>query len=600
MNATPNAIPQRGEVDDRFKWNLSGLFSSEAEWEQARTELEGLLPGIESFKGRLGRSAGDLRTALDYMNRVGILGERLGSYAHLRLSEDAGDSRNQERFARYLALAARVEALASYQAPEIQAIPEEAIEGFLRDEVLSDHVISLRKVLRFKPHVLSEREERLLAMQTETNQTASKAVSALTDVDLDFGQVDTPEGPRPLSQSTYSSFLINPDRAVRERAYFHFYGAFERHRNTLAALYAGSVQLDIYRARIRSYPSARAAALFPDKVPEEVYDNLIATNGTNLDALHANYELRRRALGVENLRLFDVYVPLVKDIRVTHTYEEAVDLVIPALAPLGREYCETLRSGLTGGWVDRYENKGKRSGAFSAGSFTGDPYILLNYKEDVLRDVFTMAHEGGHSMHSWYSVRNNPFQHYSYTIFEAEVASTFNEELLAVYLYQHAESDAMRAYLIGKQVDDIIATIFRQTMFAEFEQVTHAMVESGGALTVDSLRSEYGKLLRKYFGPAVAIEEASDLEGLRIPHFYRAFYVYKYATGMAASIALSRRVLAGGAAEREAYLSFLKSGGSRYPLESLALAGVDMASPQPVQAALDTFRELVARLEGLL
>ena len=600
MNAKHNTIPQRSEIDDRSKWNLSGLFSSEAEWEKALTELEGLLPGIESFKGRLAQSAESLHEALGYMNRVGILDERLGSYAHLRLSEDAGDSRNQDRIARYLALAAKVEALASYQAPEIQAIPAEVIEGFLAKEVLRDDVISLRKLLRFKPHVLSEREERLLAMQTEANQTASKAFSALTDVDLDFGEVETSQGPRPLSQSTYSSFLINPDRAVRERAYVQFYGAFDNHRNTLAALYAGSVQLDIYRARIRNYPSARAAALFPDKVPEAVYDNLVGTVGGNLDALHAYYELRRRALGVEKLRLFDVYVPLVKDLRVTHTYEEAVDLVIPALAPLGREYCETLANGLSGGWVDRYENKGKRSGAFSAGSFTGDPYILLNYKEDVLRDVFTMAHEGGHSMHSWYSVRNNPFQHYSYTIFEAEVASTFNEELLATYLYQRAESDAMRAYLIGKQVDDIIATIFRQTMFAEFEQVTHAMVESGGALTVDSLRSEYGKLLRKYFGPEVAVEEASDLEGLRIPHFYRAFYVYKYATGMAASIALSRRVLAGGAAEREAYLSFLKSGGSRYPLESLALAGVDMASPQPVQAALDTFRELVIKLEGLL
>ncbi len=598
-NTEENAIPQRGEVEDRFKWNLSRLFADEGEWEKSLAELEGLLPGIESFKGSLGQSAERLRSGLDYMTRVGILDERLGSYAHLRLSEDAGDSRNQERFARYLALAARVEAAASYQAPEIQAIPEAVIEGFLAEEILREHVISLRKLLRFKPHILSEREERLLALQTEANQTASKAFSALTDVDLDFGQVETPEGMQPLSQSTYSSFLIHPDRAVRQRAYSQFYGRFASHRNTLASLYSGSVQLDIYRARIRNYPSARAAALFPDRVPEEVYDNLVATVGKNLDALHAYYELRRRTLGVDRLRLFDVYVPLVANLKVSHTYEEAVELVIPALAPLGEEYCATLRSGLTGGWVDRYENKGKRSGAFSAGSFTGDPYILLNYKDDVLRDVFTIAHEGGHSMHSWYSVRSNPFQHYGYTIFEAEVASTFNEELLAAYLLGRAESDAMRAYLIGKQVDDIIATIFRQTMFAEFEQLTHARVESGGALTVDSLRSEYGKLLRKYFGPEVALEETSDLEGLRIPHFYRAFYVYKYATGMAASIALSRRVLEGGEGEREAYLTFLKSGGSCYPLESLALAGVDMANPEPIQAAIDHFRELVRQLERL-
>lgn len=599
MSAEQTTIPQRSEIDERFTWNLRSLFAGDAEWELGRTELERLLPEIESFRGKLGASASALREGLEFMNRIGLLEERLGTYAHLRLSEDGGDSRNQERFARFLSLAARAETLASYQIPEIQGIPDETIEGFLSEDVLGEHVISLRKILRFKPHVLSEREERLLAMQTEANQTASKAFSALTDVDMEFGLIETPDGARPLSQSSYSSFLINPDREVRERAYTRFYGLFEKHKNTLAALYSGSVQLDVYHARARGYSSARAAALYPDKVPEEVYDNLVATVNRNLDALHAYYELRRRRLGVDKLRLYDVYVPLDPDVTVTHTYEEAVELVIPALAPLGAEYCQTLKEGLTGGWVDRYENKGKRSGAFSSGTFSGDPYILLNYKEDVLRDVFTIAHEGGHSMHSWYSARSNPFQHYSYTIFEAEVASTFNEELLARHLFDQAKDDTMRAYLVGKQVDDIIATIYRQTMFAEFEQVAHATVESGGALTVDSLRSEYGKLLRKYFGPEVAVEEMSDLEGLRIPHFYRAFYVYKYATGLSAAIALSKRVLQGGEHEREAYLSFLRSGGSRYPLESLALAGVDMASSVPVQAALDRFRELVQRLEAL-
>ncbi len=600
MEKQRETIPARSEIDKRYTWNLSKLFADEAGWEEGLRAFEGLLPGIERFKGRLGESAATLREGFDFMNTVGLLEERLGHYAQLRLSEDAGDSRNQDRFARFMAVASRAEALASYQTPEIQAIPDETMASYLSDDLLRDFVISLRKILRFKPHILSASEERLLAMQAEASQTASKTFGALTDVDLEFGAIETAEGLKPLSQSSYSSFMINSDREIRKTAYFRFYEGFDHHKNTLASLYAGSVHLDIYRARVRNFPSARAAALFPDKVPETVYDNLVATVGNNLDTLHRYYELRRRVLGVDKLRLYDVYVPLVKDIKVTHGYEQAVDVVIPALKPLGDEYGEQLRAGLLGGWVDRFENKGKRSGAFSAGSFAGDPYILLNYKEDVLRDVFTLAHEGGHSMHSWYSVASNPFQHYNYTIFEAEVASTFNEELLAHFLLERAESRAMRAYLVGKEVDDIIATIYRQTMFVEFEHVAHRMVESGGTLTVESIRTEYGKLLRKYFGPEVAIEEVSDLEGLRIPHFYHAFYVYKYATGMSAAIALSRRVLSGGERERNDYLAFLRSGGSRYPLESLALAGVDMSSPAPIQAALDTFREKVHALEDLL
>ena len=281
-----------------------------------------------------------------------------------------------------------------------------------------------------------------------------------------------------------------------------------------------------------------------------------------------------------------------------HTYEEAVKVIEKALSPLGSEYCTTLTRGLLGGWVDKYENKGKRSGAFSAGSYAGDPYILMNYKEDVLRHVFTLAHEGGHSMHSWYSANNNPFQHYDYTIFEAEVASTFNEQLLAKYLIDNAENDEMKKYLINKQIDDIIATIFRQTMFAEFELITHTMAENGVPLTVDSLRGEYRKLLEKYFGSGVALEDLSDLEGLRIPHFYRAFYVYKYATGLSAAFALSERVLSGGKKEKDDYLSFLKSGGSRYPLESLKLAGVDMSSPEPVENAMKKFESLINELNN--
>lgn len=600
MAERQTTIPTRDEVPQEHRWDLAKLFEGDEQWEKGLEKFQGLVPEIEKYRGTLGRSAGELKGCLDFMMELGKLEERLGTYASLRLSEDAGSSQNQARFARYVAEATKAEALSSYQTPEIQSIPDETMKGFLEDPGLSEYRVYLTKILRFKPHVLSEREEKLLALQAETNQTASKAFAALTDVDMDFGEVDTPQGKKPLSQSAFGALMINPDRDVRRRAYEQFYGVFHEHRNTLAALYGGSVHLDVYSARVRNYPSSRAASLFPDDVPESVYDNLIATVTKNLDALHGYYELRRRSLNVDKLRHYDVYVPLVKDIHVEHTYEQAVDLILPALAPLGEEYGRILKEGLLGGWVDRYENKGKRSGAFSMPSFEGDPHILLNYKEDVLRDVFTIAHEGGHSMHSFFSAGSNPFQHYHYTIFEAEVASTFNEQLLADHLIRNAESTEMKAYLVGKQVDDIIATIYRQTMFAEFEQVAHAMVESGTPLTVDSIRGEYRKLLEKYFGSEVALESVSDLEGLRIPHFYRAFYVYKYATGLSAAISLAKRVLAGGATERDNYLAFLHSGGSRYPLESLRLAGVDMSKPEPIQEALTTFSGLVEKLGSLL
>lgn len=593
-------IPERSGIPSEDKWNLEKLFSDDAAWEEGLEQFKKMLPEIETFQGTLGESAESLRKCLDFMTELGILEERLGYYAQLRLSENGGDSSHQAKYAKFMQAASKAEALASYQQPEILAIPDETMNGFLREPVLADFTIMLTKLLRFKPHTLSGREEMIIALQSETNQTASKTFSALTDVDLDFGAIDTKEGKQPLSQASFSRFLIDPDRNIREAAYRQFYGVFEQHKNTLASLYSGSVNLDIYIAKVRNYPSARAAALFGDKVPEAVYDNLIGEVHAAFETLHRYYSLRKRVLKADRLRHYDVYVPLVKDIEVDYPYETAVETVIEALAPLGGQYQSELKKGLSAGWVDKYENKGKRSGAFSAGSYVGDPYILLNYKPDVLRNLFTLAHEGGHSMHSFYSAASNPFQHYSYTIFEAEVASTFNEQLLGDYLMNNAESEQMKAYLIGKQVDDIIATIVRQTMFAEFEKITHEMVERSEPLTVDSLRETYRKLLESYFGPEMELEDVSDLESLRIPHFYRAFYVYKYATGLSAAIALSRQVLEGGPAERDRYLQFLHSGGSKFPIESLQTAGVDMSSPEPVRQALGRFAELVDMLKEML
>jgi oligoendopeptidase F len=474
------------------------------------------------------------------------------------------------------------------------------MEEFLAHPRIADYRIYLQRIIRYRPHILSDKEERIIALHAEGEGTPHDAFSVLTNVDFDFGVIDTPEGKRPLSQSTWSIFMESPDRDLRRRAYEMFYNCFESHKTTLASLYSGSVKQDVIGARVRGHASARAAALFPDNVDGTVYDNLIAAIGENLDALHRYYRLRKKALGVAELRHYDVYAPLVQSVKRKTSWNEAVDFISAALVPLGDEYVSTLQSGLLGRWADRYENKGKRSGAFSAGSFTGDPYILMNYKEDSLRDVFTLAHEGGHSMHSWYSARSNPFMQYSYTIFEAEVASTFNEDLLFRHLEKNAESAEMRLYLVNKRADELLATLYRQTMFAEFEHICHSLEEGGTPLTLEVLRTEYRKLLEKYFGPEMVFEAASDMEGLRIPHFYRAFYVYKYATGISASLALAERVVGGGKREQEDYFAFLKSGGSRFPIDSLKVAGVDMGTPEPVRAACRYFSRLVDELEGLL
>ncbi|PKL23564.1 MAG: oligoendopeptidase F [Spirochaetae bacterium HGW-Spirochaetae-3] len=593
-------IPARKDVPAAHRWDLSSLSKDESAWEADLAAYEAMMDGIPAFRGTIAASSDSLYAALSFRKEYSMLDERLGYYAHLRQTEDEGDSGSRGRMARYMMAATKGAGAWSWFTPELQRVPEAAIQAWMAEERYGEYRVFLSRILRYKPHVLSEAEERLLALSADAATTPQEAFSVLTNVDLDFGSVDTPEGSRPLSQSTFSSFMHGSDRRVRRDAYLRFYAEYDAHKNTVAQLYAGQCKLDSYQSTVRNFPSSRARELFADDVPESVYDNLVSTVGANLPVLHEYYALRKKALGLDELRHYDVYVPLVGQVKVSHTWEQAVDAVSAALAPLGEEYVSTLRGGLLGSWADRYENKGKRSGAFSAGSFAGAPYILMNYKDDVIRDVFTMAHEGGHSMHSYYSAKANPFMHYNYTIFEAEVASTFNEALLFDYMTKTAKSTELKTYLLASRVDDILATLFRQTMFAEYEHRAHAMLEAGEPLTVDALRSEYRGLLEKYFGPEMRFESTSDLEGLRIPHFYNSYYVYKYATGISASIALSKKVLSGEKGATGKYYEFLRSGGSRFPIESLKVAGVDMSSPEPVAAACAEFARLCGELKVAL
>ena len=600
MSADTNQriIPERKDVALLDTWDLTVLYEDDASWEADRKNLEASIRDVSRFKGTLGNSSQALLDVLAWLEEVGQVAERVMQYAFLLHAGDGIDSANQRRRSLATQIITEFSAHTSFIEPEILAIEETQIREWLAQAEFANYRVMIEKMLRFKPHILSPEEERIMALQSEVGGKAQEAFNALTNVDFEFGHIQTKEGKIPLTQSTYGYLLQHADRGVRERTYRKFYRVFDKHKHTIATLYDASVKQDIFRTKVRSYSDTRSMFLFPDKVEPAVYDNLIAAVHDALPLLHRYYDIRRRTLGLESLAHYDVYVPLVSGLKVTHTYPQAVDVICKALAPLGQEYVSTIRKGLTTErWVDKYENKGKRSGAFSSGIYSGSPYILMNYQEDVLRDVFTLAHEGGHSMHSYYSAKNNPFPSYDYTIFEAEVASTFNEQLLADYLLKQADNKEMVTYILGKQIDDVVATLFRQTMFAEYEMLVHAQVEAGEPITVDSLRATYRGLLEQYFGPEVKLLKASDLEGLRIPHFYRAFYVYKYATGISAAITLADKVMHGTQEDRDRYLAFLRSGGSRYPIDALRLAGVDMETPEPVQKALKSFEGLLDRFE---
>ena len=595
-------IPARKDVPAKDKWDLSSIYKSDDEWEAALKTIPELTKKTAAFKGRLGESAETLLQALKALEAASLAMETVYHYASLQHEADEDDSKATDREGRAMMAYTQMGAELSFIDPEIQEIDEAKLRQWIGQPEFADYRIYIEKLLHFKQYILSEKEERILSLQGQPAQTAETAFSLLTNVDMNktFGSVKVGGEEKQLTETTWSLFMHSQDRAVREEAYKKFYAKYEEHQNTIAALYAGSVNQDIFSMRARGYKSSLEQALYGNKVPVSVYHNLIDCVHKNLPALHKYYKLRRELLGLDELRHYDVYVPLIKSVETKTTYEEAVEICRAALAPLGKEYTDRLCDGLLNGWADRYENVGKRSGAFSSGCYVGAPYILLNYNEENIRDVFTMAHEGGHSMHSWYSVHNNPFMCYEYTIFEAEVASTFNEELVFEYLYKNAKDEEMKKYLLSMRADDILATLYRQTMFAEFELKAHELVENGTPLTAELLRKIYRELLELYFGPEMHFESNSDMEGLRIPHFYSAFYVYKYATGISAALALAKRVTNGGDKEREDYFKFLKSGGSRYPIESLKIAGVNMEETGPVQDACDEFNKIIADLEKLL
>lgn len=595
-----SSLPARHEVHLRDTWDLTPLFSSEEAWESEFQKFAATYPAITQFQGKIGTSQKKLLELLEFQKKLHQSLERLSHYCGLRLSEDSSNNSSLDREGRLQSVTTDLETATSFIAPEIQAIEEKKFSDFLADPILKEWMIPLERLRRLRAHTLSDREERLMALSGPSIAGHQETFSQLTNVDMNFGILQDEHGKDVvLTQSSFSSLLQKRDRKIRAEAFTQFYKEFSEHRYTLASILASSVKGDVFHARARSYPSALEAALFEDDVPISVYDNLIKAVRERREPLFHYYELRRRILELSDLHVYDTYVPLVAAVQSHISFDEAIEKVLSSLQPLGSEYVTTLTSGLQGErWCDRYENKGKQSGAFSCGGYEGPPYILMNYKADVFSDIYTLTHEAGHSMHTWYARNTQHFQNYNYPIFLAEVASTFNEVLLTEHLLAITQEPMMRAYILNRQIDDLRGTLFRQTMFAEFEKIIHAAEEAGEALTLDFFKKTYRILLEDYFGPEVNIDEALELECFRIPHFYNSFYVYQYATGIAAAITLANQVLQTGDCSR--YLSFLKSGNSQFPMETLLRAGVDMKSPDPVSITLDLFERRVKEMEELL
>ncbi len=602
MTAT---LPTRDQVPATDTWRVEALYASDSDWESDFAQAKELPERVASYQGRLAESAGVLADALDTWFGANRAVEKIYVYAHLRNDEDLGNSRYQAMLDRARSLYVQTSTAGAYLSPEILAIDEEVIQRWLEQPRIETYRFWLQDTLRAKPHVLSEPEERLLSMVSEPLSTMQRTFSVLKNVDLAARLpevMDADGSKRQLSHASFIQLLEKRDRRVRKETFDAYYAEFEGNRNTIAAVLDGGVKAQIFYARARRFPTAIEAALFDDRVDVAVYSALIEAMHQALDGFYSYMALRRDLLGVDTLHLYDAYVPVVPEVDLQFTYDEAVDLVTEAVKPLGDEYQRVMRQGLLDGWVDRYENIGKRSGAYSSGSYDSMPYVLMNFT-GTLDSVFTLAHELGHSMHSWYSNRAHPYHLADYRILVAEVASTANEALLHHHLMETTDDPTVRAYLIDRYLDSFRATMFRQTMFAEFEREIHEQVEGGQPLTADSLDESYYALVQRYFGDSVAFDDEDRpiaWEWSRIDHFFYNFYVYKYATGMAAAIAITRAILSEGQPAVDRYLRFLASGGSDYPLDLLNAAGVDLTTPTPVASALNEFSELVDQFRRLM
>lgn len=607
MERTPQqTVKERKEVLAEDKWNVETLYPNIEAWESAFNKIKEqpaapYWPSLAKYRNRLQEGPKVVKEALEKVLSISRELDKLHTYAHLRHDEETTIDKHKSSYQRISALFSDFQHESAWMEPEFLALPAEKIESYLKSPELAPFRFHIEKLVRMRPHTLSIQAEEILAMASKPMQTSPKAFSAMNNADIKFNKIKDSQGQeRELSHGLFQTYLRSPDRTLRENAFKGMHEQFYNFQNTLCELLYGEIQTHQFSAKARNYSSSLEAALFPKKIPQEVYRSLITAVRKGLGSLHRYIKIRKKMLGLSELHLYDMYVPLVSQVEIKMKYPEAEQLVIDSVAPLGSEYQNLLRKGMQSDrWVDRYENKNKRSGAYSSGCYDSSPYILMNYR-GILRDVFTLAHEAGHSMHSLLSHKTQPYQYSHYPIFVAEVASTFNEELLMHHLLKKTSKKEERLFLINEKIEDIRATLFRQTMFAEFELKIHELVEADTPLTPDLLKKIYLELNRDYFGPDAVVDSEIAIEWARIPHFYYNFYVYQYATGISAALSLAEKVLAGDVKARDAYLSFLKGGGSLFPIDLLKMAGIDMTSSKPVEAALRRFDSLVDELEKAL
>lgn len=594
-------IPERKDSDPRFHWRLEDYYANDGLWETAFSAAEQEIPKIAAFSGRLAESGETLLSCLAENLRISLSLDQLYTYANMRLHEDSANSFYQAMASRAESLLVQYSAAASFLTPEIAAIPEGTLAAFRSEnpEGFAVYAHFFHSILRQKAHTLSPAEESLLAQAAELGGAPQQIFAMLNDADIRFPAVKNSQGEElELTKGRYVPFLESPDRVLRQNAFRSLYSVYLGQKNTLAAAYSASVKSDVFFARARKYGSAMEMALADDNIPLSVYDSLIDTVHKYLPLLHRYVSLRKKAMGVEELHMYDLYVPLVPEADVKIPYAEAKETVKKALAVMGGDYSRALAHGLEGGWIDVYENKGKRGGAYSWGSYGVHPFVLLNHN-DTINSMFTLAHEMGHALHSWYTWQKQPYLYSGHKIFVAEVASTCNEALLMEYLLKNTDDPKMRKYLINYFLEQFRGTLFRQTMFAEFEKTTHEMAERGEALTWEIMNRIYRDLNIKYFGDAIRIDDEIDIEWARIPHFYNAFYVYQYATGYSAAIALSRKILDEGQPAVDAYLDFLSKGDSEYSIDLLKGAGVDLSTAGPIENAMKVFENLLDEFESL-
>ncbi|MBS4207957.1 oligoendopeptidase F [Bacillus sp. FJAT-50079] len=600
--ATVKTLPNRSEISEELTWRLEDIFASDELWEKEYEEIKASLAHTSELKGQLSKSPEKMLEVLQYQAGVSEKMGKLYTYAHMRYDEDTGNSFYQGFNARAESLYAQVASAFSFVVPEILAMDEKKISDYVeKNGGLQLYQQALAEINLQRGHILSAEEEALLAEASDVLGSSSTTFGMLNNADMEFPVINDENGESvQISHGNFIRFLESQDRRVREEAFKKVYETYGKFTNTFASTLSGAVKKDNFYAKIRNYESARQAALAANNIPEDVYDNLVKTVNKNLHLLHRYIKLRKKVLGVDELHMYDLYTPLVKDVKMEIAYSEAKDIILKGLAPLGEDYIQTLTEGFENRWVDVVENKGKRSGAYSSGAYGTNPYILMNWQDNV-NNLFTLAHEFGHSVHSYYTRKTQAYPYGDYSIFVAEVASTCNEALLGDYMLQQTDDKQEQLYLINNYLEGFRGTVFRQTMFAEFEHLIHEKAQNGEALTAELLTKEYYALNKKYYGEEdIHVDEEIGLEWSRIPHFYYNYYVYQYATGFSAAAALSKQILEEGQPAVNRYIDFLKAGSSDYPIEVLKKAGVDMTTADPIEAACKVFEEKLNEMEELL